>query len=143
MEQIFLNGVNLHTTYGLILAKKEVGIPERQVLTLEVPGRNGILDLTTQLYGNTPKYQNRTIELTFFNPRGMINSMEWPELLTTLSEAFHGKVVTIKFSSDTSHYYSGRCSMSFEENGGSRGIVMTFDCDPYKYSVAAPTTTSL
>ena len=142
MEKVYLNDIDLHNTYGLILGSIDISTPERRVLTIDVPGRDGVLDITDQLYSE-PKYRNRTIELKFFNVRGLRNQMDWPAMYSTILTAFHGKVVRIRFSKDPNHYFQGRCNVGFEERGGSRGFIMTFDCEPYKYSVADPTVKSL
>lgn len=142
MEKVYLNNTDVQETYGLMLGSKEISTPERQVITIEVPGRDGVLDVTDQLYSE-PKYKNRTIELKFFNVRGLKNRAEWPDMFSTILTAFHGKIVTIRFSKDPNYYYSGRCFVECEEKGGSRGFIMTFDCDPYKYLVADPSTKSL
>lgn len=141
-EKIYINDTDLQSEYGLLLANKEISVPERQLLTLEIPGRDGLLDITDQLYSE-PKYRNRTIEVQFMNLRNVGNSMTWPELLTAISTEYHGELVQIQFSSDMDYYYVGRCSIEFEEHGGNRGIAMKFDCDPYKYSVSDPSEKTL
>lgn len=68
---------NIHTynDWKLILTKVEKSFPEPKTETQEVPGMNGILDLTESLSDDI-KYKNRIITLTF----SVINRKRWETL---------------------------------------------------------------
>ena len=143
METVIIDNVNVYSVYGLIIAHKDIGIPEKQLMQIEIPGRDGNLDFTDNFYTES-KYGNRTITIRFINLQGLNNDMKWPDLLSELLYRFHGKIVPITFSEDDEYFYSGRCSIDgFEYTNGRRVINMTFDCEPYKRLISSPDTKML
>lgn len=139
MELVYINDVDLYDEYGLLLAHKEIGIPQKQLLQIEIPGRDGLLDLTDNFYG-TSKYGNRTITLSFVGVKGFKNNDTDSEYLSILLAAFHGKMCELVFEGDSSYYYYGRCSIDEWSDVKRRSLTMTFDCDPYKRLITDPTT---
>ena len=57
-------------------------------------------------------------------------------VFSCLSLLFHGKDVTFILSNDDDYYYTGRATINQWECVKRKGtIVITIDCDPYKYAV--------
>ncbi len=143
MESIKFDNTNVLESLGLVLVSKDIGLPSLKTVTIEVPARDGVVDITERLYGGA-KYGNRRIKLTFENAKGILSSDSWEELLTKVSNLLHGKKKKIIFSTDPEWYYTGRCSVdSFEVKKKKRTIVISCDCDPYKYKLSDPSQKTL
>lgn len=129
MKGIQFGNYHSYRDLHLILSEKEIGAPEVKMNTLDVPGGDGELDFT-EFFGE-PKYGNVQHRFTFttIQPRA--------DLLTqfsTVKNALHGKKVRIVLDDDPTFFYMGRCEVSsFKDQKGIGTIVITCDCEPYKY----------
>lgn len=114
----------------MILSEKEIGAPPVKKDKMDVPGGDGELDLT-EFFGE-PKYSNATHKFTF-------TTIE-KDLLTQYAKvknALHGKKARIVLDADPAYYYMGRCEVDkFHDEHGVGKIVVTCDCEPYKYALA-------
>lgn len=115
-----------------------VTVPDANLTYLEVPGRNGRLDLSEVLTGDVT-YANRTIKLIL---AGSVSIATWVERCKHIFNSYHGRMVKVIFDDDPSHYYQGRASVSDPQrvrNGGQ--FSLTVDADPFRYDVALTTVT--
>lgn len=130
MKGILFGDLHSDRDLHLILSEKEIGAPEVKKNTLDIPGGDGELDFT-EFFGE-PKYGNVTHKFTFTTIQ--------KDLLTqysTVKNALHGKKVRIVLDDDPAFFYSGRCEVSaFKNEKGIGTIVITCDCEPYKYALA-------
>lgn len=126
MVDLIVNGVNVKDEYGLILSNREIGSPEVSRVLVEVPGRDGLLDLTNAVYGRSAVYKNRQIVV---------------ELVTNGDDSdvfhqvmmWHGANVEIAFSDDADWHWNGFCSVANSSEGGHyQTITLTCDCAPYQ-----------
>ena len=138
MGKVFFDGKDTYTEYGLLLASKSISLPEVRTNMIDVPGRDGLLDASEVLTGEVT-YKNRTITLKLTGV-DTVSGKKWPATISDFCNKVHGKRVKVTFPEDTTHYYSGRCSV------GKVGIVkmmqtipVTVDCDPWKYKNAKTT----
>ena len=130
---VTIGGYHSYDDLNMLLAKREIGLPEVQTSTVEVPGRDGALDLTDVLYG--VKYDNRTIKLTLLTTT-VISESNWAELLSDISGKLHGQKLKIIFDEDTDWYYYGRVSINkFQTDCRKQEVVLECDCEPYKLAV--------
>lgn len=110
-----------------------IGTPEPNFNYVDVPGKSGVLDLTSALGPVT--YKNRKV---YF---GCVEYADAPEHIDRYSEIlnkYHGQAVKIVFDDDKEYYYQGRCLVSAEyENNVIRGVEFEIDADPFKYPVFA------
>ena len=109
-----------------------ISVPEANTVILEVPGRNGNLDLSEALTGDVT-YRNREIKLELASS---VNLQTWYQKCLHIFNTYHGKTVTIIFDDDSTHYYTGRASVSDPQrvrNGG--GCIFTVNADPFRYSI--------
>ena len=81
-----------------------ISVPEANTVILEVPGRNGNLDLSEALTGDVT-YRNREIKLELASS---VNLQTWYQKCLHIFNTYHGKTVTIIFDDDSTHYYTGR-----------------------------------
>lgn len=138
IEQVILNGTNLYTEYGLILASKQIDAPVRKRITIDVPGRDGEIDITERIYSSTPVYKNRNIVLKLICPEDL-DTDKGAEKIGALLAAFHEKNTDIIFSDDEDYKYVGACSVIASYANKRLDVSMTFNCKPYKYLISDTT----
>ena len=132
MGKVFFDGKDTYTEYGLLLASKSISLPEVRTNMIDVPGRDGLLDASEVLAGEVT-YKNRTIELKLTGVDA-VTGKKWPATISDFCNKVHGKRVKITFPEDTTHFYSGRCSVGqVELVKMMQAIPVTVDCDPWKY----------
>lgn len=136
--KVFFDGKDTYTEYGLLLASKSISLPEARTNMIDVPGRDGLLDASEVLTGEVT-YKNRTIELKLIGV-DTVSGKKWPATISDFCNKVHGKRVKITFPEDTTHFYSGRCSVGqVELVKMMQAIPVTVDCDPWKYKNAKTT----
>ena len=116
-----------------------ISVPEANTVILEVPGRNGNLDLSEALTGDVT-YRNREIKLELASS---VNLQTWYEKCLHIFNTYHGKNVTVIFDDDPDHYYNGRASVSDPQrvrNGGA--FIFTVNAEPFRYSVTEKNVTA-
>lgn len=139
--KVFFDGKDTYTEYGLLLASKSISLPEVRTNMIDVPGRDGLLDASEVLTGEVT-YKNRTITLKLTGV-DTVSGKKWPATISDFCNKVHGKRVKVTFPEDTTHYYSGRCSVGqVELVKMMQTIPVTVNCDPWKYK-NAKTTVSL
>ena len=103
MYGVTFNGKHSLRDYGLYLSTRPIiGNPEPRLYQLEIPGRDGLLDLTKSVTG-TVTYSNRTLEFEFAS---MKNISEQVALRNALNNDLHGKEVKVILDEDSNYYYS-------------------------------------
>ena len=116
--------------WGILRVNVENDPPEIQRYTIEVPGRNGLLDLTPSLT-NKVCYGPRNIICTF-----QVKSGGWTALLSRIMNEVHGRTLNVYDDLDPDHYWRGICSYdSFASDEKTGTLVLTCQADPYKYQV--------
>lgn len=104
--------------------------PELNLKEIEIPGRNGKVDLSTYLTGHLT-YKNRAMTFDFYALNGL---REFHEIYDMLSNHLIGKDVKIILSDDPTYYYHGRCIPLIGNGEGRLGVQITTDLDPFKRS---------
>lgn len=129
-----MNGVTFGTKhsyddFGLILKSSTISLPKPKTKTVEVPGADGVIDLTETLTDDV-KYNNRTLSFTFtvIDPISSFASV-----LSEVTNHLHGRKLRIYRDADRNYYYEGRCTVNqFKSNKRTATIVIDCDCEPYK-----------
>lgn len=113
--------------------------PPVQTKYVELPGKNGKLDMTEVLTG-FPIYGNRTGTLNFIvdntNPAGntAYDSKTWADRYEDVLSIIHGQQVELTLDDDPSYTYKGRMSVDSWTRGTSWSqLALSYDFDPYKY----------
>lgn len=101
-------------------------IPEVNEKSIEIPGCNGLIDLTEILTGYTT-YKNRTGSFTFYVANGYEN---WPNRFSEISNYLHGQYMRAILEDDPDYYYIGRFAVEEWSPGASHSMITI------KYSVA-------
>lgn len=109
-----------------------VSMPNVKTNTIEVPGMNGVVDLTDIPLG-MPTYSNRNGSWSFYIANDVVNET-WDRTYAKLASYFHGKKRKCVLSDDLSHYYEGRFSLDTIKSEKSWStITIKYDLHPFKW----------
>ena len=137
-----MKGITFGTTHtfndlGLILGKKEIGTPAVKKNEVDIPGADGVLDMTE--YHGEPKYDNVKHKFEF---SALVSPGESLSLFSRVKNALHGKKYRIILDDDPAFYYVGRCHVSsYTDEKGIGKLSIECDCEPYKYKLNKTTVT--
>lgn len=122
--------------WGLGWISIDLGFPEAKTYEQDVPGADGVLDLTDAMTGGDVKFKNRPISLEFETPDR--NFYEWSEIISEIANYLVGKKMKIIMDNDPQFYYIGRLALNAEKTDRETGkLVLSGDVDPYKYEIAS------
>lgn len=128
-----INDTHMFKDLGLALSRTDcVQPPEPKTNIIDIPGADGLIDLTESLSGRT-LYNNRIITMEF--GRGL-KKEAWPTMYSRIQSLFHGKQVKVIFDDDTEYYYLGRATVSDYARTQMLGtLTITVSAEPYKYEM--------
>ena len=106
----------------LVQEKKEISKPEIQSFTAQVPGRNGLLNLTKALTGKVT-YYNRSLSFQYFGTGDRDYLLE----IDTYMSRLHGQTIQVIDDDYPNHYYEGEVSVDTALK--SNYIIVTLDVD--------------
>lgn len=99
---------------------------------VEVPGRDGDLDLSTALTDGVPRYGNRNLTVSLECSEG--TRLEREAMISTMINWLDGWRLNIILPDDPDHYLTGRVHVAKEYNDPAHGAVtVTAVCDPWRY----------
>lgn len=125
--------------WGCIMETKEIGYPELRTIKVEVPGKDGYLDLSDALRGR-PMYDNRPIKIVLAY-KGELS--QFGQKVTEIAELIHGKVRSIVFDDEDQYVYYGRCTVNYTVEGlNICRITIDVDGKPFKRSQTAVRSTT-
>lgn len=120
--------------------------------SLDIPGANGEIDMTTTLTGY-PAYQNRTGSIEFLvlheglstslgESYGYNNSnnVSWQGVYTDILNSIHGKYVKVETEDIADFYYKGIITINdWASDEQYSKITLNYDLEPFKYSITDTT----
>lgn len=126
---IIFNNSRIHTgdDLDLVQEKKNIGKPSIQSYTVQVPGRNGLLNLTKSLTGKVV-YNNRSLSFQYFGT----GDRERLLYLDDFMSQFHGETIRIIDDDYPDHYYEGEASVETVFNYNYVTITLTIDAQPFR-----------
>lgn len=129
-DGIRFNGKHSYRDYGMWTSKPpDFGVPETKTRMVDIPGADGLLDLT-EAAGGTIRYGNRQLQFVFMSE---VNADERDALRDLLNNEIHGQFVTVIADCDPEWYYEGRASVSFTDISRFKmKINISVDAQPYK-----------
>ena len=128
MKGITFGNYHSYNAFQLILGTKTIGTPSPKTETIDIPGGDGVLDLTE--YFGEPKYGNRNLSFEFSS---VVIPDDFMSLFSMVQNALHGKKMTITLDDDPGWYYKGRISVSEWKADRNIGkLTIDCDCEPYK-----------
>jgi len=117
--------------FSLILSEKTIGSPSPKTEVIDIPGGDGVLDLT-EFFGEV-KYDNRTLEFVFSTK---VPQSEFLDLFSRVQNALHGQKMRIVLDEDAEWYYVGRITVSeWKANKAIGKLTIDCDCQPYKTKI--------
>jgi len=117
--------------FALILTAKEIGTPSIKTENIDIPGGDGVLDLT-EFFGET-KYGNRPLSFEFST---IVPQSDFMRLFSQVQNALHGQKMRMVLDNDAEWYYTGRIGVSPWKAEKSIGkFTIDCDCEPYKTKV--------
>lgn len=123
-----------HSWYSLRLvpaSRPFVNPPQQKTSTLEIPGANGIIDLSNVPLGFAT-FQNRTGSWEFHIAHD-VNNMTWEEAYQDLLFKLHGKQMAVILTDDPSYFYTGRIYINaYKSDKMNSTITINYDLYPYK-----------
>lgn len=132
MRGVKFNNFHSWDDFSLILSSKEIESPSAKTETIDLPGADGVLDVSE--YFGEIKYNNRKITFEFST---IVPQSEFLTLFSDVQNALHGQKMNIVLDDDPDFYYVGRISIDkwkADKNIGQ--ITVECDCEPYKYKKA-------
>jgi phage-related protein len=128
MKGVYFGNYHSYDDFNLILSSKTIGSPSPKTETIDIPGGDGVLDLT-DFFGEV-KYNNRELSFEFST---IVPQSEFMALFSMVQNALHGQKMQIILDEDSEWYYTGRISVSEWKAEKSVGkITIDCDCEPYK-----------
>ena len=116
-----------YNNWGLFLEDTKVTPPLPKRYLVDVPARNGTLDLTAEL---TPimRYQTRQLQFKF-----RVKAGDWSTLLSQIYGDVHGKTLDIISDLDPDWHWHGCVTVNdFSSDKRTGVLVINADVDPYK-----------
>lgn len=125
---------NTYDDWGLYITNTDcIGAPKQYTRYIEIPGRNGLLDLSEVISGRQV-YTSREIKIILSGPR---DKTSWSAAMSIARNDINGKICRITFDDDMGYYWRGRVDIkdfsSILDLGTLTISVPT--ADPYKYSL--------
>jgi hypothetical protein len=103
--------------------------PKQKTLTIDIPGADGIEDLSTILLGY-PTYSNREGSFEFIVMNGY---KEWHALYSDIMDYLHGRTMKAFLEDDPLFYYQGRFTVNeWKSDPHNSKIVIDYSVEPYK-----------
>lgn len=115
------------------LARLELSSPPFQTNLVQIPGRDGPLDLSAALTGGAPRYNSRTLKLTLENSEG--TRLEREHWIREMIFELDGYRKPIWLPDDPGHYLEGRIHVVRDYNDlAHASVTVTATCDPWLYN---------
>lgn len=135
---IIFNNERVHTGINLDLVqeKKEIGKPTIQTFTAQVPGRDGLINLTRSLTGKVNFY-NRSMSFQYFGTGTRKELLA----LDALFSRYHGQTIQIIDDDYPDHYYEGEATVETVLNSNYITISLEVDAQPFRLKSSLTTYT--
>ena len=121
--------LDTYSSWGLWMVDFEDDSPTVKTYMVEIPAGNGVIDLTEALAGDAAYGQGKhTLEFKYPELGG------FQQLKTKIKNTIHGRRFEYSLSFDPEYTYSGRFSVSFDEdmNEFYGTVTIEIDRDPFK-----------
>lgn len=134
-SNLVVAGTDLFDEFGVAVTDGfELSPPEPVERYVDVPGRDGRLDLTEALGGH-PRFSSRLMRFELLWAGDGLRGFEAAK--TRLSNFLHGRRLAFAWTRDPGYTYTGRFRVDSYAGSARHGtVVVEAECDPYK--MAAP-----
>ena len=126
----YINNNDTWTQFELVMSSKNIAPAEPKQNFIELPARNGSLDLSEVLTG-MPMYGDREITVVL---GGKKKRIDWEQTKSAFQNAYHNRSVQVLFEDDPNYYWEGRLSVNddFELGNEVATFSFTLNAQPYK-----------
>lgn len=131
MKGVTFGNYHSYDDFNLFLSQKRIGSPSPKTEYVDIPGGDGVLDLTD--FFSETKYNNRQLSFDFSTN---VPQSQFMELFSAIQDAIHGKKMNIVIDEDSGWYYTGRITVSEWKADKTIGMItVDCDCEPYKMKI--------
>lgn len=137
-HSITIGEKNTYDDWHLVTPSRPViNPPKVKSNYIEIPGRDGVIDLTDALIGRAT-YSNRSGSWEFIVLNEYAPGQDWATLYTEIMEYLHGQNYKVILSDDDpGFYYYGRLNVNqWKSNPTWSRIVIDYNLGPYKYDIS-------
>lgn len=127
------SSINTYDDWYIVpTSRPSFSTPSFDIKTVSIPGRNGLLDVTTALT-KFPTFGNRTGNFEFLiHPD---SPLTWYETYQKVSNYLHGQTKKISLEDDPAYWYEGRFWVTdFKSGEHYSTISVDYNVEPYKKS---------
>lgn len=129
---------NSKTYYQVLLESVEIGEAAPKLKTIDVPYRDGHIDITN-FFGDV-KFENREITMNFIIPWYLSDQRN---IYSTMATDLSGAIMKVAFAYDPNWYYKGRLSVgALTNDNGMFKFPITMSAHPYKMQDTKQTITA-
>lgn len=123
-----INGISLLSEYACALSEVSITPLIKKQYLVDIPGTDGTRDLTD--WFGAPRFEARTLTV-----RAQCCKEGAADCAARLSNAFGGRTVSVRLSSDPGVYRTGSVTqVSATGPQLSDDVILTMVCDPYRYA---------
>lgn len=128
MKGVKFGNYHSYEDFALILSSKTIQSPSVKTEYVDIAGASGRLDLTE--YFGSVNYANRKLSFSF---QTKLRRQEFFEMFEEISNALHGRRMSIYLDEDPYFYFDGRINVHEYKSSEKVGsIVIEADCEPFK-----------
>lgn len=133
MRGVYFGDYHTVDDWGLILTEKEIQTPTPKIVTVNIDGRDGDLDLSRALTDDI-KFNNREASFSFLVTEGSQSDRSY--MIQTIVNAIHGQRLQIIEPDFPYLYLVGECSVTEVHNDKAYGsFTVEATCEPYRYYI--------
>ena len=132
-----LSGVNTWNHFRLIPSSRPIiAPPEFRSSFIEIPGADGLLDVSGTVTDGYPVYGRRKGDIEFYVTREYGTYYSWTKVYSNIMSYLHGRLVKCILMDDPAYYYRGRMTVnSWRSEKDWSKIVLNYDFEPYKHAL--------
>lgn len=131
MRGVYFGDYHTVNDWGLILSGKTIDPPTPKIVSINIDGRDGTLDLSRALTGEM-RYNNRSASFTFLVTEGTQSDRAY--MIRNIVNAVHGRRLQIIEPDFPDYHLIGECTVSNIANNKAYGsFTVSADCEPYYY----------
>lgn len=128
---VVIAGTDTLTEWGLLLcADLVIGTPPLKSNLVDIPGRNGSVNMSYAVSNGLPVFGDRQITFTLFSA---VDDIALNQIRAELAAICHGQEATLVLPTDSTHFFRGVFAVGDISGYNSGKIPITVTAEPYAY----------